>query len=438
MFNSIESLVGSENKSAPNHKVTGVQKTGDSVKQPENPSPFDFGSNLPIQQQFSTPNFFSSSMFYNPLALTQMTSTGQLPITPISTVTPIPQTTTSVSTVSRSQQPTTTSVATGQSEKFDGNVEIEKLIREIWNYVYSFSDGPPMKYEARIVIVMLRRAFELLKKEPTGKVIVVGDLHGQADSLISLLSTVEMPPHNVFLFLGNYAGQGFGPHEVLFFLLALKVRYPHHIYLLKGNLEDVDGNEFIEGLILRNLMNTSMVWFHLERILGVLPWAAVLNRSHFCVHGGIGPQLLKHGVRAIRKCRRPAVAPMEIAIEQEAQWSCFRLAGVDSQTGNFDGSPLFGEEELNQFLKANNLRSMIRSRQCVIDGVLNFPAAMFTVWSAAMYLDNFQNLGAIIIIDSDRHLAVINRIRVMEDEPKSLDDTKPAAGRNAIILPSNQ
>ncbi|KAI6208622.1 Motor neuron and pancreas homeobox protein 1 [Aphelenchoides besseyi] len=70
MFNSIESLVGSENKSAPNHKVTGVQKTGDSVKQPENPSPFDFGSNLPIQQQFSTPNFFSSSMFYNPLALT--------------------------------------------------------------------------------------------------------------------------------------------------------------------------------------------------------------------------------------------------------------------------------------------------------------------------------------------------------------------------------
>ncbi|KAI6208747.1 hypothetical protein M3Y96_00147600 [Aphelenchoides besseyi] len=70
MFNSIESLVGSENKSAPNHKVTGVQKTGDSVKQPENPSPFDFGSHLPIQQQFSTPNFFSSSMFYNPLALT--------------------------------------------------------------------------------------------------------------------------------------------------------------------------------------------------------------------------------------------------------------------------------------------------------------------------------------------------------------------------------
>ncbi|KAI6204116.1 SER-THR-PHOSPHATASE domain-containing protein [Aphelenchoides besseyi] len=362
-----------------------------------------------------------------------MTSTGQFPITPIPTVTPVPQPTTSIPIVTPTQQPTTAPVTTGQNEKFDVDVEIEKLIREIWNYIYSFSDGPPMKYEARIVIVMLRRAFELLKTEPTvidlkGKVIVVGDLHGQADSLISLMSTVEMPPHNVFLFLGNYAGQGF-------------VRYPHHVYLLKGNLEDVDvlrGNEFIEGLILRNLMNTSMVWFHLERILGVLPWAAVLNRFHFCVHGGIGPQLLKHGIRAIRKCCRPAVAPMEIAIEQEAQWSCFRLAGVDSQTGKFDGSPLFGEEELNRFLKANNLRSMIRSRQCVMDGVLNFPPLMLTVWSAAMYLDNFQNMGAIIIIDSDRNLAVINRIRVMEDEPKSLDDTKPPAGRNAIILPSNQ
>lgn len=74
------------------------------------------------------------------------------------------------------------------------------------------------------MIVVLRRAFEILEREPTvidlkvrsppsaahsslqGTVTIVGDLHGQADSLISLLSTVELPPNNVLLFLGNYAG----------------------------------------------------------------------------------------------------------------------------------------------------------------------------------------------------------------------------------------
>ncbi|KAI6204027.1 Homeobox domain-containing protein [Aphelenchoides besseyi] len=70
MFSSIESLVSSGNKLASNHKVTEVQKTEDSAKQPENLSSFDLSSNLQIQTQFNAPNFFPSSMFYNPLALT--------------------------------------------------------------------------------------------------------------------------------------------------------------------------------------------------------------------------------------------------------------------------------------------------------------------------------------------------------------------------------
>lgn len=33
-------------------------------------------------------------------------------------------------------------------------------------------------------------------------------------------------------------GQGFAPHEVLLLVLALKVRYPTQIILLKGEFED--------------------------------------------------------------------------------------------------------------------------------------------------------------------------------------------------------
>lgn len=90
--------------------------------------------------------------------------------------------------------------------------------------------------------------------------------------------------------------------------------------MLKGNIEDPEvlkAYDFIEGLILRDLMNTSMVWLHITHVLSLLPWAAVLSNNYFCVHGGLGPQLLKHGLKVLRKCKKPAMYPLELAIEQE-------------------------------------------------------------------------------------------------------------------------
>lgn len=76
-------------------------------------------------------------------------------------------------------------------------------------------------------------------------------------------------------------------------------------------------NDFIEGLALRGLMKTAMVWLHFERVLELLPWAVVISNTYFCVHGGIGPQLMKNGLGALRKSRRPATYPLELALEQE-------------------------------------------------------------------------------------------------------------------------
>lgn len=38
-------------------------------------------------------------------------------------------------------------------EEVEFEAEVEKLIREIWNYVYSFTDGPPMQYNAKTASV---------------------------------------------------------------------------------------------------------------------------------------------------------------------------------------------------------------------------------------------------------------------------------------------
>lgn len=79
-------------------------------------------------------------------------------------------------------------------------------------------------------------------------------------------------------------------------------------------------------------------------------------------------------------------------------WACYRGSKIKAEDYKphkpakySDGSPLFGDEDINTFLGKNKLQMMIRSRQVVMDGVLNLPARMLTVWSAAAFLDNVSS-----------------------------------------------
>ncbi|TKR60950.1 hypothetical protein L596_028130 [Steinernema carpocapsae] len=68
-------------------------------------------------------------------------------------------------------------------------------------------------------------------------VVILGDLHGQFVDFIRMLEKLGTPPKQKLLFLGDYVDRGNYSLETVTLLLAMKVRYPRAIWMLRGNHE---------------------------------------------------------------------------------------------------------------------------------------------------------------------------------------------------------
>lgn len=93
-------------------------------------------------------------------------------------------------------------------------------------------------------IRLLTQAAELFREEPNMVVLseklplrICGDIHGQFYDLLNLVEMAGDPRKDHFLFLGDYVDRGMFSTEVVLYLAALKVCFPDHIYMLRGNHE---------------------------------------------------------------------------------------------------------------------------------------------------------------------------------------------------------
>lgn len=96
--------------------------------------------------------------------------------------------------------------------------------------------------EEASVAALCNKGKELLVKESNVQpvscpVTVCGDVHGQFHDLIELFRIGGRLPDTNYLFLGDYVDRGFYSVETVSLLVALKLRYPHRITILRGNHE---------------------------------------------------------------------------------------------------------------------------------------------------------------------------------------------------------
>jgi diadenosine tetraphosphatase ApaH/serine/threonine PP2A family protein phosphatase len=143
----------------------------------------------------------------------------------------------------------------------------------------------------------------LVKIEPLGEALVIGDLHGDLASLIIILQKsrfiekMEKSKETALIFLGDYGDRGDRSAEIYYTVLQLKLAFPGQVVLLRGNheapndllgyphdLPDQFQNKFGGGWKLA---------YEKTRALSAYLFNAVyVEERYLMVHGGVSPEII--------------------------------------------------------------------------------------------------------------------------------------------------
>ena len=152
---------------------------------------------------------------------------------------------------------------------------------------------------------------------------VFGDIHGQYQDLMRFFDLWGIPNDNGdiesydYLFLGDYVDRGNHSLETICLLMALKVKFPDKIHLLRGNHEDKWINNafgFAEecgNRLGEEPSEPDSVFSKINEVFDWLPLAAVIDERIVCLHGGIGSTLMV--MEQIEAIQRPLEVIHEVS-----------------------------------------------------------------------------------------------------------------------------
>ncbi|CAG9329576.1 unnamed protein product [Blepharisma stoltei] len=242
-------------------------------------------------------------------------------------------------------------------------------------------------------------------------VTIVGDIHGQLYDMFKMFEIGGNPENTKYLFLGDYVDRGVYSIEVVFLLYAIKINFPQTFYMIRGNHECRQMTTYFNFRTECIYKYDIEVYDRIMESFDCIPISCLINRKFLALHGGISPEL--RTIEDLTRLNR-FVEPPKQGLYCDILWS----DPVDTPDGRLpEGwrknevrgcSFYFGNDVMNNFLKRNDLISVIRGHEAQPDGFKmhrwngnnEFPAVI-TIFSAPNYCDSYNNKGAIIKFDNN-------------------------------------
>ncbi len=270
---------------------------------------------------------------------------------------------------------------------------------------------------------------------------VFGDIHGNIEELQFFSDMIWMKgvhlTAGIFLFLGDYVDRGMYSVECVAYLLAMKVRNPTKVYLLRGNHELRDVNSWADFYGERCLLSQCnmkygnesgmVVWEAINTVFDRLPLAAIIDEDIFCLHGGI-PRPVNRMNEIDLIMQIPCVASIsppyafELPLITKVAYDCLWSDPVKpEEEGRMDytgfgsnprgkSATCYGKAAVDSFLERNSFSYIIRAHEKTKDGMsLSKDARLITVFSTSKDHNlGGQALAACLLID-DHRIEVITK-----------------------------
>jgi predicted MPP superfamily phosphohydrolase len=248
------------------------------------------------------------------------------------------------------------------------------------------------------------RIKSILEKEPRlirlpnkGKVVFVGDTHGDLEATQKILDTYLKPGYYL-VFLGDYIDRGPHSRENIEFLLQSKLERPEQIFLLMGNHEGQPilpfyPADFWEGLSIEEQINFGSIF-------KLFSFAAVTPNRVLALHG-VPPD-----VASLEEIEKIELGSKEW---QQITWGDFTEKKGDF-LGNFWGRPVYGQDYFERVMQQLNCTVLVRAHQPHIKPTI-FANRCLTIVTSKYY----KPTRTIAIVDLEEpRIKTIDKITVIE------------------------
>jgi len=228
----------------------------------------------------------------------------------------------------------------------------------------------------------------LVKLEPVGEAVVVGDLHGDFESLISILKSsvftqrMARSKDSTLIFLGDYGDRGAYSAEVYYAILKLKLSFPEEVILMRGNHEGPEDllasphdlpmqfQHRFRGKWAVAYAKTRELWAYLYN-------AVLVEERYLIVHGG-----LPSNISSIQDLARAHITHPEQEFLEDLLWSDPSDAVQDVYPSPRGAGKLFSKKVTENALKKVNAKILIRGHEPCEEGFkINHDGKVLTLFS---------------------------------------------------------
>lgn len=239
----------------------------------------------------------------------------------------------------------------------------------------------------------IEKVVEILKNEPRliplpqeGKIVFVGDTHGDLDASKQVIRQYLKKPYRI-VFLGDYVDRGEQSEENLHFLLQIKLEHPEEIFLLAGNHEGYPFKEFHPAHFWNSLSRRETEIYSF--LFTKFPFAVASQNGMLALHGGL-PEL--NSLEELND--------IELG---DTHWDRIVWGDFAEKEGDFlgdwGGRPQFGRSYFERMMGQYQKKVLIRSHQPQAP-LLMFEKRCVTIFTS----DAYQAVRTIVIADLEKEI----------------------------------